>query len=865
MAARNGLKTTSNHKQKMATVEQEIQFNVTGLDLVLASSAALLSLSQRALEASGAVDGLGGASQALAAQEGALNASATEADGAAAAQGNAADAALQAGEAHKQLEGDIAGASQAIGEASQALGAQEGALNATATAAGGAAAAQGNAADAALQAGEAHKQLEGDLAGAVQRLVEASQALAAQVGALDAAGASARRMGEEMEEAAPKARTLVEQVGDIRNAVSVARTALNALRESVAMFAPVMEDASRLANLSRATGESVADLVLLEQAMRSTGAQGENAGAVFSRLARVVEDARPGSATQEAFRKLGVSLHTFAAQAPLERLRTLQEAFARIEDRSRRTALAMQLFGGQGQALLPLLMNVNALDEARQSAGSFADGMQRNAETFLEVKRRLDELSSAAGSGLVEALRTLAPAIQVLTSLIKGIPVRWLASAILATSAVMVLGAVAAITKVSMALKDQAASWFSVAKATDAATASLGRNTAASAAAAGASRRISASNKGVTLAGGGRAAIAGTGVMLAGGLLSEAAHGKSGLLESTGNILATGGTLAMLGSILGPYGAAAGAVAGVAIGIGSEVYTATEGFTALTQAQRDAAKAAREVEENVRLQARAIEAARDPVERIEAAIRSWADTQAKSRLERIRGAGEEVMGISLGLKLAPETDAAELLEQIRARKARLEEVLARDPQAPGAAAEAAQAAEELAAIAARINAVEALAGRQKALREQEAQANLALFKSQQAVELEGLETSLKKKEILERDYIARRKEMLAELHEKERGLDTDDNFAVNENRRMAEAMRLSRELEGGEKSTAGRREVDFRPSDASVRVGLNVGAAQDASVTFQRGILDESRRMRITMEQVRDKVDFGGKATWASS
>ncbi len=173
-----------------------------------------------------------------------------------------------------------------------------------------------------------------------------------------------------------RAQKRLKAFGDGVRAVGTRLTAIGAaglapLAASVRSFAKAGDT---LDKMSKRTGVSVEALSELGFAAEQSGADLQTLEAGFRVMQRTLNDAERGLATaKDAMAELGLSADALRGLSPEQQFKTLAEALARIEDPSKRAAVAMQIFGRAGTRLLPLIEGgadgIEALQDQARSLG----------------------------------------------------------------------------------------------------------------------------------------------------------------------------------------------------------------------------------------------------------------------------------------------------------------------------------------------------------------------------------------------------------------------------------------------------------------------------------------------------------------
>ncbi|MDX9911210.1 MAG: hypothetical protein RBS39_05215 [Phycisphaerales bacterium] len=147
--------------------------------------------------------------------------------------------------------------------------------------------------------------------------------------------------------------------------------ALAPLAGAVKLFASAGDT---LDKMSLRTGVSVEALSELGFAAEQSGADLQTLENGVRVMQRTLNDAARGLATaQDALADLGLTADDLRGLSPEQQFKTLAEAISRIEDPSKRAAVAMQIFGRAGTKLLPLIEGgvdgIEALQAQARSLG----------------------------------------------------------------------------------------------------------------------------------------------------------------------------------------------------------------------------------------------------------------------------------------------------------------------------------------------------------------------------------------------------------------------------------------------------------------------------------------------------------------
>ncbi len=157
----------------------------------------------------------------------------------------------------------------------------------------------------------------------------------------------------------------------------VRQVGLRAVAASAAILAPLAgatkifaSAGDQLDKMAARTGVSVEALSQLGFAAEQSGADIETLEKGIRTMQRTINDAQRGLSTAtDAFDDLGLNFRQLATLSPEEQFQTIADAITRVEDPSKRAALAMQVLGRAGTQLLPLLANIRALRAQADNLG----------------------------------------------------------------------------------------------------------------------------------------------------------------------------------------------------------------------------------------------------------------------------------------------------------------------------------------------------------------------------------------------------------------------------------------------------------------------------------------------------------------
>ncbi len=183
----------------------------------------------------------------------------------------------------------------------------------------------------------------------------------------------------------------------------------------------------QIAKMAKRTGLSVEALSELKFVASQTGTSIEALETGFRRMQRSIYDAGRGLSTQtDALADIGLAYKDLKGLAPEEQFKLMAEAISRIEDPTRKAALAQALFGRAGTQLLPMMAKgakgIEQLQkEARRLGLTMSSEDAAAAEEFTDT---LDALWKVVKMGVFRVGAALAPVLKQLAETITDVAMK---------------------------------------------------------------------------------------------------------------------------------------------------------------------------------------------------------------------------------------------------------------------------------------------------------------------------------------------------------------------------------------------------------------------------------------------------------
>ena len=176
-----------------------------------------------------------------------------------------------------------------------------------------------------------------------------------------------------------------------------------------AMTYKALQFSDQMADLSEATGVSVAKVLQMSNAMQRAGGEIGGGTKALTRFTQNINEAVDGSQSmQDAFAKAGVSLQDLASLSVEELLNKTSQGIANIGDKATQTGLKMQLFG---KSLLTVDMNTfnSFIQQGTEEFRSYEDAIKQAAQ----ITDQLEQSANKVGLVFIEKF---IPSLNILLS-----------------------------------------------------------------------------------------------------------------------------------------------------------------------------------------------------------------------------------------------------------------------------------------------------------------------------------------------------------------------------------------------------------------------------------------------------------------
>lgn len=193
-------------------------------------------------------------------------------------------------------------------------------------------------------------------------------------------------------------------------------TAFEGLKQSANIVKGVFDAFQRGADLERLharTGESVADLFLLQKGFKAVGLEADGVGQMLFHLQKGLTGISDlGEDTTADFAQMGLSMQAVRAMKAPEQFEAIAASLVKM-DRATSSAIAGKLFGREGAAnFLQLARSGKDFAEAMQSNAAAAAQMESNAAAFEKIEISMAKLKAKGNNFFAGIAEGAAPGIQ---------------------------------------------------------------------------------------------------------------------------------------------------------------------------------------------------------------------------------------------------------------------------------------------------------------------------------------------------------------------------------------------------------------------------------------------------------------------
>jgi lambda family phage tail tape measure protein len=208
-------------------------------------------------------------------------------------------------------------------------------------------------------------------------------------------------------------RTL-DQIADRVDKVKSAFAGLTAAIAGLALAKSVAGFADEISDISKATGIATANVIAFSNALAGAGGKSADTGTFLNTFVRSIDEAAQGSAkAQGVFKELGISLDDLRKNSEAVLLEKAIDGLRKIEDPSRRAAIALDFFGKSAKSLDP-----DQLLRLLRGGGPEGERFASSLEKWADLT---DNLTAANGKFRLAFIEAFAPVADYINDFLANI------------------------------------------------------------------------------------------------------------------------------------------------------------------------------------------------------------------------------------------------------------------------------------------------------------------------------------------------------------------------------------------------------------------------------------------------------------
>lgn len=219
-----------------------------------------------------------------------------------------------------------------------------------------------------------------------------------------------------MDSATTSTKRALETIKTVGLGITGLTAAFYSLRSIEGVMEGVMksfEAGRELAKMSRQTGETVGDLVMLRKAFTVAGVSGDMLGRSLFMMNKALGGVNEqGEPTAAAFGRIGLSIAKLKDMSALGQFRAIIDGLQKMPDQASKASVAMGIFGRSAMELQSVLNDPEGFEEALKQAAPLAAVMQRNAKAFEDVQRSIEKLQGKTKGLFAGIAEGLAPTLE---------------------------------------------------------------------------------------------------------------------------------------------------------------------------------------------------------------------------------------------------------------------------------------------------------------------------------------------------------------------------------------------------------------------------------------------------------------------
>ena len=201
----------------------------------------------------------------------------------------------------------------------------------------------------------------------------------------------------------------------IETAIALLGVSFGAFKSAEAFTAGikgVFETGKELKVLSSITGQTVADLVVLQKAFKNAGLAPEGVADNLIRMEKALGGVNEeGQPTAKVFEQLGLSIDKLSKLPAMGALEEIGKTISNLGTHAMKTAAIEQVFGRSGAEMLAVFDDPGSIQKAAKEVGLYGAMMQKDAGVFKQVTDTLEALHAKTKGFFVGFADKIAPTL----------------------------------------------------------------------------------------------------------------------------------------------------------------------------------------------------------------------------------------------------------------------------------------------------------------------------------------------------------------------------------------------------------------------------------------------------------------------
>jgi hypothetical protein len=211
-------------------------------------------------------------------------------------------------------------------------------------------------------------------------------------------------------------------LAEIAGPAALATAGLVAVAAAYETMTKAVEKFGHIEDLSERTGLSPEFLQKLSDAADQSGTSVDAVAKSVAKFARELVNAQDGDAFSKEIQSLGLSVEDLRRKSPEDLFTTIANAVGGIEDPTRRSAVAMDVFGKSGAELIPVVANIgDALNTVGQLSADQVSRIDALGDAWTAFKNDAVTAGGALLSDLQPAILEIVNGLRDMVAALRGV------------------------------------------------------------------------------------------------------------------------------------------------------------------------------------------------------------------------------------------------------------------------------------------------------------------------------------------------------------------------------------------------------------------------------------------------------------